>query len=511
MKETIKINLGQRLFDLDKEAYDRLKFYLDSLKKYFQRSPKEAEEILQDIEQRIADLLDEKRSEKIQIITSEDIDEVIKMMGTAEEFEFEAETSVNETSVDSQEKDQVSDPFPKENRRLHRDIDNNMLGGVCSGIAAYFNIDIVWIRLAFVLLILLKGAGLIAYIILWIVVPAARTTAQKLQMRGRPVTIENIEQSVKDEYIKVKNNAKNISNSQSFRRMQSTTEEIFSALGSIILVIFKVVFVIIGISLAVAGIFLILGLLAIVPFKDMPLISMHNCTFYDQLVPYMHNLPLFTFTLAIIILIPVISILISSLRFILNIKKSTNVLSAFLWTIWSLALVYIILIIVSGEKVLSFEEKMEDETLLKINNSLVVRIEEESFPSLKMTHYNIFGRKILYNHNNEICYIQPRFIVSNSTDSSYYLIVTRTSSLSFSGHNYQNTYVYDYDWELTDNVLLLNQYFNIDDDKVWTVPGMEINLKVPTGRKVILEGDANALFETRQSVIDTLTTREINF
>jgi phage shock protein PspC (stress-responsive transcriptional regulator) len=187
MKETIKINLGQRLFDLDKVAYDLLKKYLDSLKNYFQKSPKEAEEILQDIEQRIADLLEEKLSDKNYIITSEDINEVIKKMGTIEDFEIETEPMEPDSSFRNKESEKTSDPFLIENRRLFRDIENNILGGVCSGIASYFNIDIVWIRLAFVILFVLKGAGILAYIILWFIVPVARTTAQKLQMKGWPI------------------------------------------------------------------------------------------------------------------------------------------------------------------------------------------------------------------------------------------------------------------------------------------------------------------------------------
>jgi phage shock protein PspC (stress-responsive transcriptional regulator) len=512
MKETIKINLNQRLFDLDSDAYERLKKYLDSLKKYFQKSSKEAEEILQDIEQRMADLFEEKQTDKKQIITAEDVDEVIKMMGTIEDFEFESETSENETSSGHQEKDQASDPYQKENRRLHRDIDNNLLGGVCSGIAAYFNVDIVWIRLAFVLLFLLKGAGLIAYIILWIVVPAARTTTQKLQMKGRPVNIENIEQSVKEEYNKVKENVRNYSKSESFRRMQYTAGEVFSTLGSVFLVILKVILVIIGISFAMAGIFLILGLLAIVPFSNLPHSTFQNMPFWDHLSPFMHNIPLFTFALAVVILVPLIGIIVSSIRAVFNIKKRNNILSAFSWTIWSLAFVFIIVTIISGEMVLSREEKIEDETILKVprDKSLIIAMDEASFTSVPMAHYNILGIDILHNEDKDRCYVRPNFIISNSADSLFYLEIIRSSSFSFSGHD-SHFYNDDYNWKLNDSVLNLDEYYIIDDNQAWTLPRIDVKLRVPTGKKVIMKGDAGRLFERRESDNKVLSDKEIKF
>ena len=175
MKETIKINLSQRLFDLDADAYENLKEYLDALKKIFDRSPEESEEILHDIEQRIADLLQEKLGSSKQVVTNADIEEVIKKLGTAEDFAREnGQTESENFTSGSEEKGQQGDSFQRAHRKFYRDIDNNIIGGVCSGLGAYFNIDPVWIRVALLLLFFLKGFGLLIYIILWAVVPSAR-------------------------------------------------------------------------------------------------------------------------------------------------------------------------------------------------------------------------------------------------------------------------------------------------------------------------------------------------
>ena len=224
MKETVKINLSQRLFDLDADAYTRLKDYLDALTRYFsQKSPHEAEEIIQDIEQRIADLLAGKLGERKQVINLADVEDVIAGMGTIEDFNME---EGNEETSQEQRSSHQEETYGDRRRQLYRDLDNNLIGGVCSGIGAYFSIDPNWIRVVFVILFLLKGFGLLAYLILWAVVPAARTTAQKLSMKGRPVNVENIENAVKEEFVRIKDNVRRFPENESFKRAQSVFVEI---------------------------------------------------------------------------------------------------------------------------------------------------------------------------------------------------------------------------------------------------------------------------------------------
>lgn len=500
MKETIKVNLGQRLFDFEKEAYEHLKVYLETLKKIFRKSPNEADEILEDIEQRMAELLEEKQTGKKPVLTIEDIDEVIKMMGSVEDFQTEGnEEEHSDKSILSDE-----DLNQKENRRLHRDIDNNFMGGVCSGIAAYFNIDRVWVRLAFVLLFMLKGIGLLAYLILWLVVPAAKTTSQKLQMQGKRVNIENIEQSVREEYNKVKENARRYSRSDSYRKMQSNANEIFTLIGSALLTIVKVIFIMIGISFAVAGVLFILGLLALIPVGTIP--------FWSHISPYLHNLSILTFAIVILILIPVFGLLISSIRVLFNIKRENHILSAFFWTIWAFVLVYVIIILVSGNKGISFKENTKDEVLLKIRNHKVlsVNINNNLNTSGSLIHYNVFGKEIMVNKENEQCYIKPHFIVTNSLDTSFYLIIQKGAALPFSDDDHiYNKYLYN--WNLNDTILIIDQYFQLEDEMIWTVPSMEIIINVPKGRNVVLNGGAATLFEKIEISPDTLKKKEITF
>lgn len=263
MKKNISINISGIIFHIEEDGYETLRKYLDSIKRYF-ATFEDSSEILADIESRIAEIFLAKLNEGKQVITSEDVSSLMATMGSvsdfkaAEEQEFTGDytSSAKETSGKSE-----STTAP---RKLLRDQKRKILGGVCAGFAHYFNIDPVWPRLLFALLVLgsyggllliyillwillpgsteledepsvkkmyrdrerrviggvaggvaaffgadiavirllfvifaIFGVGFLAYIILWIVLPEAKTITEKMQMQGEPVTLSNIESTVK--------------------------------------------------------------------------------------------------------------------------------------------------------------------------------------------------------------------------------------------------------------------------------------------------------------------------
>ncbi len=196
MKITITINLNANIFHIDEDAYEFLKSYLRSIELHFSNS-EERKEIVADIETRMAELFRAGSSNPNVVITIADVEKVIGILGRPEEI------AGNESTSSWREQYGYSRP-----RRLYRDIDNRIFGGVCSGLAAYFDIDVLLARILAVLLVLAGGGGLIVYIILWIFVPGAVTTAQKIEMKGEPVTIKNIGKAVKEEFKQVKKNLK---------------------------------------------------------------------------------------------------------------------------------------------------------------------------------------------------------------------------------------------------------------------------------------------------------------
>ncbi|MGD0342796.1 MAG: PspC domain-containing protein [Bacteroidales bacterium] len=193
MKITLSINLGGYSFNIDEDAYGELKMYLKNLGIHFAEEESSAE-ILSDIESRMAELFRAKLNSYKQVITIEDVKNVISVLGTPEDIADNEGTSARE---------KFSTPGY---HRMYRDPDHRMIGGVCAGMGAYWNMDPWIVRLIFVVITMFGGLGLLIYLILYIVLPEAKTTAQKIEMKGEPVNIHNIKDSVKKEFDAVKKN-----------------------------------------------------------------------------------------------------------------------------------------------------------------------------------------------------------------------------------------------------------------------------------------------------------------
>jgi phage shock protein PspC (stress-responsive transcriptional regulator) len=194
MKITVSINLGGYSFNIDEDAYAGLKRYLRSLELHF-AGEESSSEILSDIETRMAELFRTKLTNYKQVINIEDVTQVISVLGTPEDI------SDNEGPT---ARDKFSSPGY---HRMYRDTEHRVIGGVCAGISAYWNIELWLVRLIFFVLAMM-GVGILIYLILYIVLPEARTTAEKIAMKGNPVNIHNIKDSVKQEFETVRKNMK---------------------------------------------------------------------------------------------------------------------------------------------------------------------------------------------------------------------------------------------------------------------------------------------------------------
>lgn len=273
MKKNISINIGGIIFHIEEDGYDKLKNYLDSVNKYFS-SFEDSKEIIDDIEGRIAEIFLSKLDDGKQIITKEDVNDLIATMGTTKDFEASIESEPEAKPDEEPQEEEKKEGAPKSEyekaKRLYRDnkrkviggvaagianyfgmdpiwvrllmlaflfniffwglsgftflayiilwiavpasdkldddkavkklfrsTDDRVLGGVSGGIASYFGVDVVVIRVIFVISIFLGGAGLLVYLIMWIITPEAKSITEKMQMQGEPVTISNIEENVK--------------------------------------------------------------------------------------------------------------------------------------------------------------------------------------------------------------------------------------------------------------------------------------------------------------------------
>jgi len=188
MNKTIIININGTVFHIEEDAYEILKAYMTNVKRHFLNSA-DSLEITTDIENRIAEMFTETLTrENKQVIVEQDVNSIIEQMGRVEEFD--------EIYDDSQPAGTFN--YNTGERRLFRDPDDRIISGVCSGMASYFNISPVWIRLAFAIAFCFFGSGLLLYIILWIVIPLAVTRADRMAMRGQKPDLQGFKTNLQE-------------------------------------------------------------------------------------------------------------------------------------------------------------------------------------------------------------------------------------------------------------------------------------------------------------------------
>ncbi len=236
MNKVVTINISAQSFFIDEDAFDRLEGYLKKLSQWFQTN-EGGKEIIADIESRIRELFEEKITPSTGVITLAMVEEVIGIMGQPEDFE--EEPGAGEPSG---EKPNNGIPNIPPRKRLYRDVENSVLSGVCSGIAAYLNLDPVLVRVIFAILPFLSfGVIIPIYIVLWIAIPPAITTAQKLEMRGENITISNIEKSIKEEYEEVKEKLGRIKTSPTYKKGENYFRNIHKRDRTVLIIVGAIV------------------------------------------------------------------------------------------------------------------------------------------------------------------------------------------------------------------------------------------------------------------------------
>ena len=272
MNKTVSVNINGLIFNIEEHAFEALKKYLDRIRKYLGKS-EGTDEVIADIESRIGELFMENINDRKEVINTEDVERVVQRMGRPEDYvDGEAEPTETYTYNKSHTK----------KRRLFRDPDNHVIGGVCAGLSAYFGWSPMWLRILLILLFIFGGFGLLAYIILWIVMPKAETTAEKIQMHGEPVTVENIKKVVDDgiDALLGKDSGHSFKGAKA-RNFKNGLNNFMEGMLDLLKAVFSVIGKIFGV------LFLILGLVMLVVLvfgiADLDLLTIHDSNLGDTL------------------------------------------------------------------------------------------------------------------------------------------------------------------------------------------------------------------------------------
>lgn len=251
MKKTVSVNIKGTNFLIEEDAYELLQDYIDRLTIVLKKEEGSLE-IIEDIELRIAEICSSKLSENKSVIELSDIEEILEALGDPNDYVDGEEYNEAKTESTSKESN-----FNKADRRLFRDIDGATLGGVCSGIANYFNIDIVITRAVFVVLGLFGGFGIPLYIVLWFIIPKAESTIDRLRMKGRPITVETVKEEVEEAAERFKKGshrfAERLRSDSSYSRRINKGRRVFKSLLGIGLIAIGLIFLVSFLLFFIAG------------------------------------------------------------------------------------------------------------------------------------------------------------------------------------------------------------------------------------------------------------------
>jgi len=505
MKKTFTINISGSIFHIDDDAFEKLQKYLHMLNKHFGPAI-EGQEILQDIEARIAELFLEKTGNKVEVITDFMVDEVIARMGKPEDFmeagEEESEKAATETASPEEE--------PKIRRRLYRDGDNRVLGGVCSGMGAYFNIDMVMMRVIFFLLFFLIGPfNLLLYFILWIVVPKAKTTAQRLEMRGKEATISNIEKSIKEEVNEVGesyNKFANTKNEKGVSRIDSFGEVV----GSVLRVVLRVIVLIFGAALIIGGIASLIGFVTTMavghsfmhggPWNFGSGSNVDMSALLNNFVsPGAYAISIIA--ISILAGIPILLILFIGTKLLFRYKTNNRMIGLATFGLWLAAL--IVLIVVAVNQVSNFGKQTSQTVTQKVEcttcKTLYLETSDDLYESLIDNEISLDRMKIATVNGKDKLLGHPRFTIEKSSSGEYLLLIKKQSRGSSTVDAQKNVEEIEYNFVQKDSTLRFDPYYMLKDEARWRDQEIFLTLKVPEGKSIYLNQKMTSIISDIQN------------
>lgn len=461
MNKTVNINLGGLFFHIDEDAYQKLTRYFEAIKRSLSKSGGQ-DEIMNDIELRISEIFSENKKNDKEVISLKDVDAMIAIMGQPEDYKIEEEET---------EQAQSNYQATKKTKKLYRDIDKNFLGGVAAGLGHYFKIDAIWIRLLFVLFIL-AGVGfpIFLYILLWILIPKAITTSEKLEMTGEEVNLSNIEKKARADY-------ENNPEKKNIDKIGDTIAEIFRTIFNFIA---KIIGLFVVLFSSITLISLVIGLFAFgsITFSNTPLQG-----YYDAVI--ISEFPIWTISILtfLAIGIPAFFLLILGLKILIPTMRSIGSIAKYvLLSLWIIAIAILVFFGVKQATEEARDGKIIEKTILSISPTDTLEIafvsndfyKSDSFTNNFELTEDESGKEIIYSNNID-------FEVLPTTETQPYLTIERKAvgkSISLARKRAENI---KYSFKFEGNKLILDDFFITDLKNKYRQQQVDIYLYLPKG------------------------------
>jgi phage shock protein PspC (stress-responsive transcriptional regulator) len=474
MNKTVNMNLGGFFFHIDEDAYQKLNRYFEAIKRSLSSDGRD--EIMNDIESRISELFSEKLTSEKQVLGIKDIDDVIAVMGQPEDYKIESDepTQTNFSTSYNQIK----------TRKLYRDVENGIIGGVLSGFGHYFGIDKIWLRLIMLVLLLTFGTGVLVYIIFWIVMPEAKTTSEKLEMRGEPINISNIEKKVKEEFENISDKIKNADYDKMSNQFKSGAEKIGGAVENVFPKLFEVFGKILGgFIVFIAGSVIIGSVIAFFTigtfqFLDTPFLDHAEFGNYS-------GIPMWLIIFLSILAggIPFIFLLILGLKLLF--KNLRSIGSTAKYTLLGLWIVSILILISFGIKQgieSAYDSRISEKQIISINPTDTLKIKFR-FNDLYAKGFKNNDSELVQDASNKnIIYSNNvTFEILESNEATPYIQIEKLAEGKSLSDAKQRAEKIKYSYKIENNELILDNYWLTDVENKFRDQEVKIYLYLPKG------------------------------
>lgn len=477
MNKTVNINLGGMFFHIDEDAYQKLTRYFDAIKRSLSNSSGQ-EEIIKDIEMRVSELLNEKQKSDKHVVGLKDVDEVITVMGQPEDYIIEEDNNNNQNQS-------FNNHSNRSIKKLYRDKDKGMIGGVASGLGHYFGIDTVWIRLILIISVWGFGTGVLAYIILWIVTPEAITTSEKLEMTGEPVNISNIEKKVREEFENVSDKIKNVDYDKYGNQIKSGAGKIGNSFGDFILSVFKVFAKFLGILLIMTGlttlIFLLIGVFTV---GSSSLIELPWSSFVEA--GNFTDYPIWSFGLLMFFAVGIPFFFLTVLGFKLlapNMRSMGTIVKSTLLALWIIAVALAISIGIKQASAFAIDGRVvhKENIVLQPTDTLFIKFKHNDYYAKNIDDRNDF--KITQDStDNDVIYSNDvRFRIEKTDEKVAYIQIEKEAKGKSLSEAKQRAKEIKYSYQIIGNQLILDNYLLTDLKNKYRDQEIEITLFLPEG------------------------------
>jgi len=479
MNKTVNINLGGIVFHIDEEAYLKLSNYLDAIKRSLANTSGQ-DEIIKDIELRIAELISDKHSSEKQVIVMSELDEVIAVMGQPEDYRIEGDTN----DADQPKTENGNSSAKTKSKKLYRDKDDAMIGGVLSGLGYYFGIERVYLRLILLVALLFYGFGFLTYIILWIVIPEAKTTSEKLEMKGEPVNISSIEKKVREEFNNVSDKIKNKDYDSLGNQLKSNANKVGLTLSEVIHNVIKLFGKIAGIILVVFSVLSLVGITFLSFTFSSTTLTVFPWTNYI-LAGNLAEYPTWIFGLLTWLALGIPAFFVTLLGFKLITPRSNSIGKPAKYTLLTLCILSFIALSFVGvsqvsEYKLAGKSIQKDALPITANDTLNISFQhDESFGSEEgedsfLVTQDAQNHSVIYSNN-------IRFNVYKSADATTYLEIVRKARGKKATEARNSAEKINYSYSFSNNNLVLNDFLLTDVKNKFRNQEVIINLYVPEG------------------------------